>query len=395
MRLARLLLLFLGATTALGGLARRSSSSAPVRGGRDPVAERRIRDADIGFFDARVRRDTSGALDPLRLGALLLERGRANGAESDLIAAEQHARRSLANREARNGVAWQLLAAVLVARHRFPEARKAAARAAALEPDRPGARALLGEVLLELGEYEEAARVFAGLRTRRHELSVAPRYARWLELQGKSREAIALLAVSARGAAQDDGLSAQQIGWFSLRLAELELRMGRTPHAARWLDRAAPLLPEDPRYLSARAHLALARHDAAQAIAFGDSALAIRPDPEAFALLAAAWEARGDRVRAEEYVRALEGMSAASTTGIHRSVALALLDHNRRVPEVLKAAQRELEEHQDVYSWDVLAWALWKSGRPGDAWRAMVQALRQRTDDPRILAHARVIAESL
>ena len=71
--------------------------------------------------------------------------------------------------------------------------------------------------------------------------------------------------------------------------------------------------------------------------------------------------------------------------------SLFLLDHDRRVPEVLAHIRRELETRHDVYGYDLLAWALHKEGRHAAARAAMTQALALGTDDPLLLRHAAAI----
>ncbi|MGH7560983.1 MAG: tetratricopeptide repeat protein [Gemmatimonadales bacterium] len=393
----RLLLLFSLAASliALGAVGDASLSPEPESGDPNPAAERVIRDLDIAFFEARMRRDPGGALDAARLGALFLERSRDGGGDQDLIAAESLARRSLAGRETRNAAGFQLLAAALMGQHRFAEALAATEQAEAQDPDRPGTRALVGEILVELGRYDEADRVFAGLTLRRRELAVAPRYARWLEVSGRSQEAAALLAAAGQEARSRDELTARQKGWFDLRLADLAIRHRHFAEARRLLDRGEPFLRGDARYVLARARLSLARGRWTAAIALGDSALALRFDPEALVVLEQAARAMRDTARADEYLHALETTTAGSLRGVHRVVALALLDRGRRGPEILAAARRDLREREDVYGWDLLAWALWKSGRPAEAWKAVIHALARGTDDPALLARARTIAEAL
>src|SRR5262245_33506821 len=122
-----------------------------------------IRELDIAFFERRVADDPSGAMDLVRLGGLYLERFRAAGNEADLVAAEAAARRSLGNRAGRDGGARQLLTAALLGQHRFVEAQAEAQRLVGLDPEDPVARATLGEVRLELGDYPGADSLFGSL----------------------------------------------------------------------------------------------------------------------------------------------------------------------------------------------------------------------------------------
>jgi len=53
--------------------------------------------------------------------------------------------------------------------------------------------------------------------------------------------------------------------------------------------------------------------------------------------------------------------------------------------------QRDLATRRDVYGYDLLAWALFKSGRVTEARAAMAQALAWGTEDPELRARARAI----
>ena len=75
----------------------------------------------------------------------------------------------------------------------------------------------------------------------------------------------------------------------------------------------------------------------------------------------------------------------------HRAWSLALLDHDRRVPELLRKAEDEIAVRQDVYGWDLLAWALHKSRREAEAADAMAKALSLGTRDATLFYHAGMI----
>ena len=356
-----------------------------------PASAARIREQDIEFFQRRISRDPSGALDLVRLGALYLERARQSGDEADFVHAETLARRSLRNRAERNPAALQLLAAALLGQHRFGAARTMAERLVRLEPENGVAQASLGEVLLELGEYREADRIFRRLTAQRYTLALAPRYARWLELRGHAGEARRLLEWARDETERADPATPERVAWFELRLGEMALRFGGLREARRRLDAGLTLAPEHWRLLAARARVALALQDWATAIALGDSSLARRLDPATLALVGDAWRARGDSARAAEYYGAMEAATQGPRGGFHRAWYLALLDHDRRVPDVLAAVLRDLETRRDVYGYDLAAWALYKSGRFGEARSAMARALAWGTEDPQLAAHAEAI----
>ena len=362
---------------------------------RTELTEPARRDADIAFFARRVAADPIGAADRARLAALYLQRGRETGDFGDYRRAEQLARRSLALRVAHNGNTYGLLTAALLAQHRFLEALAAARALAALEPRVPRHQAVLAEIELELGRYREARALFDSLWPARHDLAVAPRVARWAELTGRTELARRLLdraLADARGRAD---LPAEQLAWFHLRVGDLALRHGRLEDAAWALRAGLAARPGDYRLLAALARLEAARGRWRSAIAYGEDAIAAVPDPATLGLISDAYQALGDSITAAQYAHAMEVAVAGQPGQWHRAWSLFLLDHERRVPEVLARVRAELATRTDVYGYDLLAWALHRAHRDGEARAAMTRALALGTDDPQLRAHAAAIAQGL
>ncbi len=147
--------------------------------------------------------------------------------------------------------------------------------------------------------------------------------------------------------------------------------------------------------MGAIARLDAARHRWADAIAVGNQAIASSLDPATFGTISDAYLAMGDRVKANEYARGMEVAVSKQPGAYHRAWSLFLLDHNRRVSNVLRKARAELRTRRDIYGWDVLAWALYRQGRYADAQRAMMTALGQNTQDALLFYHAGMIERAL
>ena len=298
---------------------------------------------DIGFFQARVARDSLSARDFAELSRLFLQRARAGGGDGDLRRAETHARRSLGLRAGRNEEAFQVLASSLMGQHRFAEARSVAERLVALDPAYRPARAMLGEIQLELGAYDAARRTFGMLLTSRGDLAVAPRYARWEELRGRPAEARRLLREARDEASRRYGMPAAQIAWFHWRLGDLALRQGRLREAEAELEAGLAKAPDDHRLLDALARTAAARGRWSEAIEYGERAIARTLDPATLGLLYQVYAASGDSAKAEEYYRAMSITVLGQPDTFHRLWGLILLDRGREVPTVLARAEREIE----------------------------------------------------
>jgi tetratricopeptide (TPR) repeat protein len=376
-----------GAAFALSG--RWARAEAPAA----RFSEAEVLELDLAFFGARVARDSFAARDHAQLARLHLQRAPIGGNEgADLAEAETHARRSLALRTAHNGEALHLLASTLMGGHRFAEAREVAEQLVAMDSTSRGARALLGEIELELGAYRDAARTFGSLLTEREELGIAPRYARWEEIRGRPAEARRLLRRALDVASQRHGMPRSQLAWFHWRLGDLALRHGRADEAERELHAGLALAPEDHRLLDGMARVALAQGRWREAIDFGERATARTLDPVTLGLLSVSWETLGDSARSAEYERAMDAAVAQQPTGLNRQWAMLQLDRGHDRAGVLAKAREEIRARRDIYAWDLLAWALYRSGEVSEALDASARALAMNTRDASLLFHAGMIA---
>src|SRR3989442_8801 len=126
-------------------------------------------------------------------------------------------------------------------------------------------------------------------------------------------------------------------------------------------------------------------------------ALAIIPLPEYAAALGDVQAKLGQRDEARrqyalvEYIGAL---NALNKTVYNRELALFYADHDMKPVEALHLARKELDVRRDIYTQDVLAWALYRNGRFVEAEAAIKEALRFGTPDPRLHFHAGLIHEA-
>jgi tetratricopeptide (TPR) repeat protein len=358
--------------------------------------EAQQRTLDVAFYEARAASDPESATDRARLASLYLQRARERGDHADYLRADSAARASLSLRRKHNEGALAVLASSLLAQHRFPEAREVAAVLVEAAPHVAPHRALLGETCLETGDYDCARRAFESIGVReRTSLAIAPRFARWAELRGDTAGARRIFRTAMTEVARNDAMPREQMAWFHLRAADLEVRQGRTKRAEALLQAGLSLSPSDHRLLSGMSRVAAAQRQWERAIAFGDSAIAIALDPATLGVVSDAYAALGDTAKAAEYFAAMEAAVGLQPGAYHRAWSLFLLDHDRRVPEVLAAAEAELTSRKDIHGYDLLAWALYKSGRPLEAREAMARALAQGTHDPLLRHHADVIAKAV
>jgi tetratricopeptide (TPR) repeat protein len=357
-------------------------------------ADLALRDADIAFHERRAAEDPWSAADRAQLAGLWLQRGRETGDVTDYRRAESAARASLSLREGRNGKARLVLASSLLALHRFAEALDAAESLVRDEPEIIGYRALLAEILLELGRYDSAAAHFDTLYHARRDPAVAPRLARWFEIRGEAGRARRLLEDALEQAKARRDLPAEQVAWFHLRLADHALRFGRLPDAEAALRAGLRIHPGDGRLLSALGRAAAMRGDRRSALAYiaraGD-----RADLATLALAGDMHAELGDSASAEAYFAQAEAAYASNPEPFARQWSQYRIDHKRHLPETLMLLRREVVLRPDVLGWDMVAWALYQSGEFREASNAITQALRMGTQDALLFYHAGFIERAL
>ena len=355
------------------------------------------RDVQITVWKKALAADTTSAIALGQLAGLYMQRGRESGDESNFLDAEAFARKSVGSRTNRNGASFVTLASSLLAQHRFIEADSVVTQLVELEPDVPQYRSMLGEIKLELGDYDAARALFGALVAYRTHLSIAPRLARWMEVTGDAPAARRLLRDAVDEASRRRDIPREQLAWFYLRLGDLELRNGRMRGATAAFRDGLATQPNDYRLLAAMSRLEALRNRPRKAIEFGERAMAIKLDPATLGVIGDAYAAIGDSAQAEDYSRTMELAVRSQPGAYHRAWSLFLLDRGdaRRTAQVLANARAELETRRDVYGYDILAWALHKSGRNAEARQAMVGAMRMGTQDAMLFYHAGVIEYSL
>lgn len=342
-------------------------------------------EAELETWTRAASIDRHSAMFPAKAAVLYLQRGRLTGDHGDALEAERHARRSLALRTQHNAGAFVTLAASLLEQHRFREANDIARQLLAGQPDVDAYKSLLGETQLELGDYAGAHASFSSIRSPSSTLSTMAGLARWSELQGDDRTALRLLGTARLAAQRRPGEMLEEIAWYHMREADIQLRGGRERAAAAALAAGLALAPTDYRLLAARARLAAARGEWREAAAFGEASTYAVVDPATLAIVATAYGELGDSAKAREVERAARSAMSGQAGSLHRAWALYHLDRGQHVDSIAGVAHGELATRRDVQTLDVLAWAELKRGRPSEASRHVREALAPGFREPGLL----------
>jgi len=150
--------------------------------------------------------------------------------------------------------------------------------------------------------------------------------------------------------------------------------------------------------LAGLARVLAARGDQEGAIALYRRVVQRFPVPEYVVALGDVYRAAGrpdEAARQYDLVDAINRLYQANGVNTDLEMALFFADHNLRLDEALRQAQAEYQRRPSVQAADVLAWALYKSGRYQDALKYSREALRLGSQDPLMLFHAGMIHHRL
>jgi tetratricopeptide (TPR) repeat protein len=359
-------------------------------------AEPTAADNHIAYYQRILQRNPRDARTYHRLGDALIRKARESGDVSYFARAEEALRKSLELVPASAG-AWRHLAYAAYSRHEFDQATVHARKAIELDPGDGHAWGVLGDALLETGGYLEAEEAYRRMMNIEADLHALSRRAGLRSVRGDSAGAVADLerAVAEGRAARRP---AESVAWALAQLGGEHFAVGQLERAeARYLE-ALQTYPNYHRGLAGLAQVRAAQHRHEEAITLYTRSIAIVPLPEHVAALGDVFTRRGrgeDARRQYDLVEYIGHLSSVNRTLYNRELAYFYADHDRKLETALDLARSELSVRRDVYAYDVLAWALLKNGRGGEARAAIAEALKLGTRDAKLFFHAGLIHAAL
>ena len=359
----------------------------------------------IKTLQSRVRRYPEDHAGYAGLGAAYLQKGRETGDAADFELAKGALEKSLdlLSNDPAAAFAMTQMAVVCMAEHRFDEALAWAQKALALGSGDPSPWAIAGDALADMGDYTGAAEAYSKLEsvfgsedeklTFSYQRDTRMSFLRFVA--GDTQGAINLMR-SAIQKASEMHMPPENVAWSQYQLGEELFQAGEIAPAEKAYLAA---LQEYPGYYRGLAGLAKVRaaqgkyNDAADLF---KKAIAAVPYPEYAAALGDVSRKIGNAQEAKNQYQLVEFIAHLSQVNqqIHnRDLALFYADHELKLNESLELARKELEVRRDIYTWDVLAWSLYKNGKVPEAAGAISHALAQGTKDAQLFFHAGMIYE--
>jgi len=342
-----------------------------------------------------------------RLGSAFFQKARETGeiAYYDLAETTLNKALALAPQGFRAADPLVHMALVYMGEHRFSDALAYAQRAIGTGSGNLAAFAIEGDAYTDMGDYDEAATAYNTVRSLGRAISSPlalaymsdSRMAYLYFMRGDSAEAIRLLK-SAIAAALQTNVPRENLAWLYFELGERYFQTGDLGDADLSYRSGIRADPNHYRSLAGLAKVRAAQGKLEESVQLYQRSIAIIPFPVYVAELGDVYKKMGRVNEAQQQYDLVEYIGHIGKLDqvlANRELALFYADQEIKLPEALELARRELEVRHDIYTWDTLAWVLYRNGRFQEAAEVINKALALHTNDSLLLFHAGMIYHSL
>jgi tetratricopeptide (TPR) repeat protein len=293
------------------------------------------------------------------------------------------------------------MAVVAMSEHQFEEALYWSRQALSLGSGDPSPWAIVGDALTDLGEYESADDAYARLRDPLHPENESnglayernSRLAYLHFLNGDAPGAVRLMR-SAIALAITLHLPVENVSWSRYQLGEICFKSGDLNGAEQAYTAGLAIDPNSYRNLAGLGEVRTAQERYPEAITLYQKAIAVVPYPAFAAALYDLYLHEGRSNDAHKQLELLEFVGKLNPLNerlFYRELALFYADHNLKLKESVELAKNELAVRHDIYTWDILAWVLFKNSMVPEAAEAIDKALALGTGDALLDFHAGMI----
>jgi tetratricopeptide (TPR) repeat protein len=365
--------------------------TAVLYGARFPRADEASTDGRIAAAQKTVAANPENpeALDAL--AAAYLQKMRENTDFGYVERAEKLVKKAL-SRKPDDPEALVLTNEIELNRHHFRQVVKNTEELVKQSPGDARLWGMMGDALMEIGDYDRAAASYEHMLNLRPGLSSYNRVAWYRFVTGDAEGAIRAM----RQAVHVAGATPENLAWCLVDLGNLYFKTGRLEEAEANFHAALESFPNYHPAFAGLGRVAAARHQTREAIGFYSRAQAAVPLPDYAGALRELYAGSGNGIEArkqEALLDVVDQLARANFENTDRNLAIVFADEKRHLDRALELARNELAFRQDVYTYDALAWVLYRSGKIPEAREAMKKALAQHTPEPLFQKHAKLILE--
>jgi tetratricopeptide (TPR) repeat protein len=289
--------------------------------------------------------------------------------------------------------ALRLSTEVQLERHNFAGVVELSRRLVGVTPMDAWNWGTLGDAHIELGDYDQAADAYQRMMNIRPDLASYNRAAHYRFLNNDVKGAIQTMQLAISAGSN----SSENVAWCWVELGAYYAKTGQNGEAERAYNSALQTFPNYHPAYAALGKIQAAKGETSRAIENLRRAQSITPLPDYAAALYDLYMASGQKdeaVKQKQLIEVIDRLGRANGEKANRNLALIYADHDWNLDRSLDLATAELEYRHDVYTYDALAWALYKNGKLSQAAKAMDQALKLNTPEPGFKRHAQLIHEA-
>ncbi len=352
-------------------------------------------DKSISIFEKRINKWPNDSRNYVMLGRLYLRRAKEIDDFSKYVVAEELFKKAIELGDEKF-TAHTYLARAYLALHRFKDAGEVATKAWTANPKNELAYATIGDAALQLGDYKRAAAIYQELVKQSTNAPLLARLGRVEELTGNTAQALQNLESAAKLQTESSGKPSDE-AWYLWRLGEFEFSRGDLQKATDHLAAALRAAPNDAHALASLAKVYAAQGKTEQALIHYQTSIELLDAPPTRLAYGELLESNGRyaeanrNFQAAEKAMAEEALDPKAGPAHARERATYFLKRKQNLSEALQIANRELEVRKDIYTYHLLAWALYENGMHEEAAAAIDQAMAPGVKDAQILFHAGMI----
>ncbi len=251
----------------------------------------------------------------------------------------------------------------------------------------------LGDALLEMGQYHGARDAFARMLELKPGLMSYNRMGFLRFVTGAPDDGIELMRQAVEAAAKYP----ENKAWCLVELGNMYFKTGRWTEAEQAYSAAIATFPTAHAAYAGLGAVSAAKGKLPEAIEKYKRAQSITPMVQYAGALYDLYTVVGKNAEAAQQadmvdlVAKLEGVANQKA---NRTLALIYANQDRNLSRSLELAQADFEVRQDIYTFDTLAWSLYKNRRYEEASRASEAALKLGAPEALFFYHAGMIASA-
>ncbi len=283
---------------------------------------------------------------------------------------------------------------VEVTLHHFSKAAEYARAMITRWPNDARSWGTLGDALLEMGSYDQARDAFQKMLDLKPGLTSYNRVGFYHFITGDTEGGIALMRKAIEAAAKYP----ENKAWCLVELGNMYFKTGHWDEAERAYTDAIATFPASHTAYAGLGALKAARGELSEAIASYKHAQSITPMVQYAGALFDLYSATGLKAEAQQQadlVDLVAKLEAAASQTANRTMSLIYANENRNLTRALEFAQSDFKVRQDIYTYDALAWALYKNRRYEEASDASRAALKLGAPEALLFYHAGMIEQAL